>query len=186
MRKDILFHGIKREKKKKMENQNILDMMSAGNESGKPVCVDMPNLLQGYARGKAKIKKDFPFDTETIYGQVVSKANNYMVGRSGSNRHIIKSPAITDYERSFIEQCKVYRNRHINGRFVLYVAVYESNVRYDLDNALKTILDCLQMVCAITDDNLCVKIVAEKRIDKNNPRIVFAIGELEPTLFKYG
>ena len=71
----------------------------------------------------------------------------------------------------------------INGRFTFYVAVYESNNRYDLDNALKTILDCLQMVGAITDDNLCVRIVAEKRIDRRNPRVVFAIEEQEPKLF---
>ena len=63
------------------------------------------------------------------------------------------------------------------------MAVYESSVRYDLDNALKTILDCLQMVKAITDDNLCRKIVAEKHIDKNNPRVVFTIEPHEQNLF---
>ncbi len=120
---------------------------------------------------------------ETIYGQVVSKANSYQVGSgSNGNRHIIKSPKIREYERSFVDQCKIYRDRLIRSRFTLYVAVYESSVRYDLDNALKTILDCLQMAKAITNDNLCVKIVAEKRIDKNNPRVVFAIEEHEPRL----
>lgn len=122
-------------------------------------------------------------ERETIYGQVVSKANNYQVGTGGNgNRHIIKSPEIREYERSFMEQCRIYKDRMISCRFTLYVAVYESSVRYDLDNALKTILDCLQMAKAITNDNLCVKIVAEKRIDKNNPRVVFAIEEHEPRL----
>lgn len=81
-----------------------------------------------------------------------------------------------------MSQCRIYRDRLISCRFTLYVAVYESSIRYDLDNALKTILDCLQMAKAITNDNLCVKIVAEKRIDKNNPRVVFAIEEHEPRL----
>lgn len=122
-------------------------------------------------------------EQETIYGQVVSKANNYQIGYGGNgNRHIIKSPEIREYERSFVDQCRIYRDRMISCRFTLYVAVYESSVRYDLDNALKTILDCLQMAKAITNDNLCVKIVAEKRIDKNNPRVVFAIEEHEPRL----
>lgn len=122
-------------------------------------------------------------EKEIIYGQVISKANNYQVGNSGNgSRHIIKSQEIRDYERAFVRQCKIYRDRLVNCHFTLYVAVYESSVRYDLDNALKTILDCLQMVKAITNDNLCVRIVAEKRIDKNNPRVVFGIEEHEPRL----
>lgn len=123
--------------------------------------------------------------TETIYGQVVSKANNYMVGQSGDNKHIVKTQEMRDYERSFIEQCQVYRDRLIDGRFTLFVTVYESNVRYDLDNALKTVLDCLQMARAIKDDNLCVKIVAEKRIDRYCPRVVYSIQEHEPKLFSH-
>ena len=122
-------------------------------------------------------------ERETIYGQVVSKANNYEVGNNKhGGRYIIKSDAIRAYERSFIEQCQIYKDRLINCHFTLYVAVYESSVRYDLDNALKTILDCLQMAKAITDDNLCRKIVAEKRVDKHRPRIVYAIQEHEPKL----
>ena len=121
--------------------------------------------------------------TETIFGQVVSKANNYQVGKGKAGGHIIKTPLLRAYERSFCQQCKIYRDRRINGRFTLYIAVYESSIRYDLDNALKTVLDCLQSVHAITNDNLCVRIVAEKRLDKRNPRVVFAIQEHEPRLF---
>ena len=124
--------------------------------------------------------------TETILGQVVSKANNYKVGNDKKGeRHIIKSPLLRAYERLFDQQCRIYRERYINGHFTLYVAVYESSARYDLDNALKTILDCLQMVNAITNDNLCMKIVAEKKIDRRNPRIEFAIQEHEPSLFPH-
>ena len=120
---------------------------------------------------------------EIIYGQVVSKANNYVVGNNSGFRHIVKTPEIKAYERNFISQCKVYAWRMITGRFTLYVTVFESNSRYDLDNALKTILDCLQMAKAITNDNLCAKIVAEKKIDRRRPRVVFAIEEHEPGLF---
>ena len=123
------------------------------------------------------------FQTETIYGQIISKANHYCIGDGVMGRHIVKSPEMKKYERSFVRQCSIYKNRMISGRFTLYVAVYESSNRYDLDNALKTLLDCLQMAKAITDDNLCVKIVAEKRIDRNDPRVVFAIVEHEPKLF---
>lgn len=122
-------------------------------------------------------------ETETILGQVVSKSNNYQVGDDrGARQHIIKSKEIRNYERSFCEQCTVYKGRDIDRHFTLYVEVYESSVRFDLDNALKTILDCLQQVRAIRNDNLCMKIVAEKHLDKYNPRILFAIQEYEPRL----
>ena len=128
--------------------------------------------------------ENFAFDTETIFGQIVSKANNYEVGNNKhGNRYIIKSERLREYERSFYRQCKVYKNRLINGKFCLHVSVFESSIRYDLDNALKTLLDCLQMVGAITNDNLCTKIIAEKRLDKHKPRVTFGIQEYEPRLF---
>lgn len=123
-------------------------------------------------------------EEETIYGQVVAKANNYKAvpDKSTGGRRIIKSEEVRKYERNFAQQCKIYRNRKINGIFKLLIAVYQKNQRYDLDNSIKTVLDCLQQVNAITNDSLCYHIVAEKRIDRQNPRIVFAIKEIEPRL----
>ena len=122
-------------------------------------------------------------ETETIYGQVVSKANNYIVADGKTGRHIVKTGKLKEYEKSFARQCRIYKDRYINGNFTLYVKVYECSLRYDLDNALKTILDCLQMVKAISDDNLCFKIVAEKRLDRKNPRIEYSIQEHFPRFF---
>ena len=122
-------------------------------------------------------------ETEIIYGQVVSKANNYAIGDGASGKHIVKSSRLKAYERSFAKQCRIYKDRLINKHFALYIKVYEESRRYDLDNALKTILDCLQHVRAITDDNLCLKIVAVKAIDRQNPRVEFGIEEYEPSLF---
>ena len=117
---------------------------------------------------------------ETIHGQVVGKANHYMAvpSKAGSKR-IIKDEAIRQYERSFSEQCRIYRDKRIDCRFKLHIRVYHSSTRFDLDNSLKTVLDCLQHVGAITDDNLCYSIVAEKFIDKYHPRVEFAI---EPSI----
>ncbi len=118
-------------------------------------------------------------EVEVIHGQIVAKANHYMSvpGKNGTKR-IIKDDIIRAYERSFKEQCRVYRNKRISSRFRLFVRVYHSSVRFDLDNSLKTLLDCLQMVEAITDDNLCFQIEAEKYINKYRPRIEFAILEV--------
>lgn len=118
-------------------------------------------------------------ETETIHGQIIAKANHYQAvpGKFGAKR-IIKDEKIRAYEKSFMQQCKIYRNKGISGRFRLFVRVYHSSVRFDLDNSLKTLLDCLQMVGAITDDKLCFQIEAEKKIDRYHPRIEFAILEV--------
>ncbi len=113
---------------------------------------------------------------ETIFGQVIAKANNYQAVPDGSGgRRIIKNIRIREYERIFAQQCSIYRDKLIDSDFTLYVKVYHSSARYDLDNSLKTLLDCLQQVRAITDDKFCTKIVAEKFIDKVYPRVSFAI-----------
>lgn len=118
-------------------------------------------------------------EIEVIHGQIIAKANHYQAvpGKRGTKR-IIKDEKIRAYERSFMEQCRVYRNKRISSRFRLFVRIFHSSVRFDLDNSLKTLLDCLQMVSAITDDKLCFQIEAEKRIDKYHPRIEFALLEV--------
>ena len=118
-------------------------------------------------------------EVEVIYGQIIAKANHYQAvpGKFGRKR-IVKDEKIRAYESSFVEQCKVYRNKRISSRFRLFVRVFHSSVRFDLDNSLKTLLDCLQMVGAITDDNLCFQIEAEKKIDKYLPRIEFPLLEV--------
>lgn len=118
-------------------------------------------------------------EVEVIHGQIIAKANHYQaVSGKGGTRRIIKDEIIRAYERSFMEQCKTYRNRRISSRFRLFVRVFHSSERFDLDNSLKTLLDCLQMVNAITDDKLCYQIEAEKHLDKYHPRIEFTILEV--------
>ena len=121
---------------------------------------------------------------ETILGQVVSKSNNYEAVPDGKGgRRIIKSDKMRNYEHSFAQQCRLYRDRLISKPFILHAVVYESTWAFDLDNALKGTLDCLQSARAITNDNLCIAINARKAIDGQNPRLMYAIEETEPTLF---
>ena len=118
-------------------------------------------------------------EVEVIHGQIIAKANHYQAvpGKFGQKR-IIKDEIIRAYERSFMEQCKVYRNRRISSRFRLFVRVWHSSERFGLDNSLKTLLDCLQLAGVITDDKLCYQIEAEKHLDKYHPRIEFALLEV--------
>lgn len=121
---------------------------------------------------------------EIIFGQLIGKANNYMAVPDGQGgKRIIKNERIREYERLFARQCKIYRNRFISRPFRLHLDVYESTNSYDLDNGIKTVLDCLQYARAITNDNLCVGISATKYIDRKQPRIEYGLEELEPTLF---
>lgn len=123
-------------------------------------------------------------DKETIYGEVVSKANHYQaVPDKGGGKRIIKDKAIREYEANFMKQCKVYRNRNIDSEFIFNVDVFYTNRKHDLDNAIKTILDCLQYVGAITNDNLMMQLNARKFVVKYHPRIEFSIEKMQQSIF---
>lgn len=67
-------------------------------------------------------------EVEVIHGQIIAKANHYQAvsGKFGQKR-IIKDEKIRAYERSFIAQCKIYRNKQISSRFRLFVKVWHSS-----------------------------------------------------------
>lgn len=111
---------------------------------------------------------------QVIYGSCPSKSNCYRIGNKG----LFKTKALTEYEKSFFLQCNHYRNKHIEGLFELHMNVFYPANRADLDNSLKVVLDCLQKANAIKNDNVCVKIIAQKFVDRDRPRIEFNIIEL--------
>lgn len=121
-------------------------------------------------------------ETQTILGNTPSKSNCYKIvtlrGKKGLYSSLGKTSALEKYEKNFYIQCDKYRNKRITGYFELYVKVFYPSQRSDLDNSLKVILDCLQYVKAIENDNKLVKVLAEKYLDKNNPRIEFHIEEI--------
>lgn len=108
---------------------------------------------------------------QVIHGTCPSKSNCYRIGTHA----LYKTNALTQYENNFYIQCNHYRNANIKGYFEFHINVYYPNQRADLDNSLKVTLDCLQRVKAIENDNKCVKIVAQKFLDKKAPRIEFEI-----------
>lgn len=113
---------------------------------------------------------------ETIFGQILSKKNHYFIGtdRDGKKPRIVKSKKIKDYEKSFLSQCTLYKDKRIDVPFILYLAVYNRHNLFDIDGAVTTTLDCLEMANAITNDNLCIKVISEKRLC-DNPKIIYAI-----------
>ena len=117
-------------------------------------------------------------DMQTIYGKCPSKSNCYKVVTISGHGSLAKQEALKAYEKSFYLQCDKYRDKNIKELFELRLKVFYENQRPDLDNCLKIILDCLQQCRAIANDRNCVKITAEKFIDKVNPRIEFEITEI--------
>lgn len=117
-------------------------------------------------------------DWVVIKGNVPSKSNCYRIITLNGHGSLAKTKALKQYEESFFWQCGTVRNKEINEPFEFHVNVYYPSKRSDLDNAMKIILDCLQKVKAIKNDNLCSKIVAQKFIDRDNPRIEFKVFEL--------
>src|SRR5574344_2788433 len=115
---------------------------------------------------------------QIIQGKVPSKSNSYKVITLYGHGSIAKQKGLKEYEKSFYLQCDKYRNKMISGLFELYIDVYDESQRPDLDNALKIILDCLQGCKAIKNDRNCTKIIANKFIDKTNPRIEFTLNEV--------
>ena len=72
-------------------------------------------------------------EKETIYGQVVPKSNNYIAVPDGAGgRRIIKGKNVRAYERSFLEQCRIYAGRNIDTEFVLHIVVWEKAEKFDL------------------------------------------------------
>ena len=109
---------------------------------------------------------------EVIQGNIPSKSNNYRLSRG----RMFKDAKVKRYEELFALQCR--KNKPITGKFKLEVTVYFKNAKSDLDNALKTLLDCIEKTGLISNDNKCYEIVAKKQVDIKKPRVEFEIIEL--------
>jgi len=116
---------------------------------------------------------------QVIYGNPPSKSNCYRIITLGGHGSLAKTKAMNQYEKDFYIQCNHYRNKNIEGYFEIYIDVFYPSQRADLDNSLKVVLDCLQKVNAIKNDNKAIKIVAQKFLDKLNPRIEFELIEIK-------
>jgi Holliday junction resolvase RusA-like endonuclease len=116
---------------------------------------------------------------QIILGNTPAKSNSYRVINMNGHASLAKTRALKEYEDKFYIQCDKYRNADISGYFELHLKVFYPSERSDLDNSLKIILDCLQKVKAIRNDNKCVKIVAEKYLDRERPRIEFIINQIK-------
>lgn len=117
-------------------------------------------------------------EKQIIKGKIPSKSNCYKIVTLHGHGSLAKQKILKEYEKSFYLQCSL-RDAKIKGFFKLSADVYHENMRPDLDNAFKILLDCLQSCKAINNDRQCVEINARKLVDKDNPRVEFLIEEVE-------
>ena len=124
---------------------------------------------------------------ETILGTIPSKANSYTIGKANGRPCIVKSNLMKKYERPFIKQCQKYKGKNIITPFKLICDVFYPDYIHDLDGCFKALLDCLQYVGAISNDNLCISIVANRHYDCYNPRVEFELVEVneQKNMFNY-
>lgn len=120
-------------------------------------------------------------EVQVIHGSIPAKSNSYRIivlkNKDKTKEHgsLAKTQELREYERGFAYQCVKYKNKNIDKPFQIAVDVYFKKNASDLDNSLKCLLDCLQQVNAIKNDNLCVRIIANKYIDPENPRVEFTL-----------
>ena len=124
-------------------------------------------------------------DREIIHGNPVGKANHYLAVPDTANggKRIILDDIYRAYQRSFIQQCTIYKGRNIDRPFIFFMHAWLRTNAQDVDNILKSVLDLLQDVHAISNDALCRELHCVKHVDPIHPRIEFGIVELEPRLF---
>lgn len=122
--------------------------------------------------------KNIIHPVQVIFGNPPSKSNCYKIVTIHGKGTLAKTPALKKYESDFYIQCNHYRNKDIKGYFELHAKVFYPSQRSDLDNSLKCLLDCLQKIKGVANDNKCVKIVAEKFLDKKDPRVEFYVIEI--------
>ena len=139
---------------------------------------------------------------ELVYhGAVLSKKNRHIVSKQGSIIPDKKARANeNDIICQFTDQLKkmkivdafvmtkqeqIMRAQSHDARYKLAFLVYRANeIRRDLDNQLNTLLDALVASFAIPDDSCkFVKqiIIADKGVDKQNPRVEVEITISEET-----
>lgn len=118
-------------------------------------------------------------NTVVIRGNTPSKSNSYKIITINGHASLGKTDTLKKYEDAFYMQVPAsLRGKMISGFFEFCIDVYYPSLRSDLDNSLKVVLDCLQKAKVIKNDNRCVKILAQKFVDKKDPRIEFEIKEV--------
>ena len=114
-----------------------------------------------------------------VQGELCSKSNSRRIVNYGGHPRVIKSQKALDYEYSSTLQIKRQLGQQgtIEGQVSIEVHVWYASRRPDLDIAL--IQDVLQKAGVYKNDRQVFEIHAFKYLDKENPRVLIRIREIE-------
>lgn len=114
-----------------------------------------------------------------IDGELCSKANSRRIVNRGKYPRVIKSQKALDYEYTALLQLKEQLESHetFQGYVSLECHVWYASRRPDLDISL--IQDILERNGVYKNDRQVAEIVALKYIDKENPRIIVRVKEID-------
>jgi len=114
-----------------------------------------------------------------VDGQLCSKSNSRRIVNYGGKPRLIKSQKALDYEASALIQLKPQLRDHkmFEGYLRLEVHVWYQSKRPDLDITL--IQDTLEHAGVYKNDRQVVEIHAFKYWDKERPRIIVRVSEVD-------
>ena len=118
----------------------------------------------------------------TIQGEPCSKANSRRLVKSKTGRPLfIKSQKALDYVKSFIKQCQKIDPLYEKD-VAVKITIYYASRRPDLDESL--ILDCMQGLIYKNDRQGKEKNIIWGGVDKENPRAVISVWNLQDGLYQ--
>jgi len=118
----------------------------------------------------------------TIHGEPCSKANSRRLVKSKTGRPLfIKSQKALDYVKSFINQCQKVDPLYEKD-VAVKITIYYASRRPDLDESL--ILDCMQGLIYKNDRQVKEKHIIWGGVDKENPRAVISVWNLQDGLYQ--
>ena len=113
----------------------------------------------------------------TIHGEPCSKANSRRLVKSKTGRPLfIKSQKALDYVKSFERQCQKI-DPLFEKDVAVKITIYYASRRPDLDESL--ILDCMQGLVYKNDRQVKEKHIIWGGVDKENPRAVISVCDLQ-------
>jgi len=118
----------------------------------------------------------------TIHGEPCSKANSRRLVKSKTGRPLfIKSQKALNYVKSFIKQCQKIDPLYEKD-VAVKITIYYASRRPDLDESL--ILDCMQGLIYKNDRQVKEKHIIWGGVDKENPRAVISVWNLQDGLYQ--
>jgi len=117
--------------------------------------------------------------TLAIHGHLPRKSNSrrIVVNRRTGKPMVIKSPEALAYERDFMRQVPGSAKIGMKGQLHLTAVIYYRSNRSDLSDEL--LCDSIEKAGIIKNDRQFVSKILYKRIDKENPRVVFTVSSIE-------